>query len=136
MSEKMDTSINSIAGNNDSDHLLLVSAYKKWYKTLNEVVQLHIHYMNSFNFLHHCYIYIIVQVFFLCHYKVNVFNTTVVFKNGTKAAQQFCRSYFLSSSVMYMIRLVFFPVFIFHLFLLSSILPYIFVIFCVLQNLR
>ncbi|KMZ65415.1 putative ATP-dependent RNA helicase DHX36 [Zostera marina] len=60
MSEKMDTSINSIAGNNDSDHLLLVSAYKKWYKTLNE--------------------------------------------NGTKAAQQFCRSYFLSSSVMYMIR--------------------------------
>jgi len=60
MSEKMDTSINSIAGNNDSDHLLLVSAYKKWYKTLNE--------------------------------------------NGTKAAQQFCRSYFLSRTVMYMIR--------------------------------
>lgn len=38
MSEKKGTSTDSIAGNNDSDHLLLVSAYKKWSKTLNEVV--------------------------------------------------------------------------------------------------
>lgn len=47
-------------GNGQSDHLLMMVAYRKWEKILRE--------------------------------------------NGVKAAQQFCTSYFLSSSVMYMIR--------------------------------
>ncbi|XP_027113217.2 DExH-box ATP-dependent RNA helicase DExH7, chloroplastic-like isoform X1 [Coffea arabica] len=47
-------------GNGQSDHLLVMVAYRKWEKILHE--------------------------------------------NGVKAAQQFCTSYFLSSSVMYMIR--------------------------------
>ncbi|KAJ4756658.1 ATP-dependent RNA helicase [Rhynchospora pubera] len=50
----------STGGHKQSDHLLMVLAYNKWSKVLNE--------------------------------------------NGPKAAQQFCRSFFLNSSVMYMIR--------------------------------
>lgn len=50
----------SCGNDKQSDHLIMVTAYKKWEKNLHQ--------------------------------------------KGAKAAQQFCKSYFLSSSVMYMIR--------------------------------
>ncbi|OIT26180.1 PREDICTED: DExH-box ATP-dependent RNA helicase DExH7, chloroplastic-like isoform X1 [Nicotiana attenuata] len=60
LSDKLGGETDSGSGNWQSDHLLMMVAYKKWEKILRE--------------------------------------------NGVKAAKQFCSSYFLSSSVMYMIR--------------------------------
>ncbi|KAG5525808.1 hypothetical protein RHGRI_032182 [Rhododendron griersonianum] len=60
LTDKIDGASESDEGSRQSDHLLMVVAYKKWEKILRE--------------------------------------------NGVKAAQRFCSSYFLSSSVMYMIR--------------------------------
>ncbi|XP_055816324.1 DExH-box ATP-dependent RNA helicase DExH7, chloroplastic-like isoform X1 [Solanum dulcamara] len=60
LSDKLGCETDSGNGNWQSDHLLMMVAYKKWEKILRE--------------------------------------------NGVKAAKQFCSSYFLSSSVMYMIR--------------------------------
>ncbi|XP_059313551.1 DExH-box ATP-dependent RNA helicase DExH7, chloroplastic isoform X2 [Lycium ferocissimum] len=60
LGDKLGCETDSGSGNWQSDHLLMMVAYKKWEKILRE--------------------------------------------NGVKAAKQFCSSYFLSSSVMYMIR--------------------------------
>ncbi|KAL6964434.1 RNA helicase [Sarracenia purpurea var. burkii] len=60
LTDKLEGASESDKGNRQSDHLLMMVAYKKWEKILRE--------------------------------------------NGVKAAQRFCSSYFLSSSVMYMIR--------------------------------
>lgn len=60
LSDKLGCETDSDSGNWQSDHLLMMVAYKKWEKILRE--------------------------------------------KGVKAAKQFCSSYFLSSSVMYMIR--------------------------------
>ncbi|KAB1225897.1 ATP-dependent RNA helicase DHX36 [Morella rubra] len=60
MNDKIDDSSDSDNGDRQSDHVLLMTAYRKWDKILRE--------------------------------------------KGVKAAQQFCNSNFLSSSVMYMIR--------------------------------
>ncbi|XP_059648206.1 DExH-box ATP-dependent RNA helicase DExH7, chloroplastic isoform X1 [Cornus florida] len=60
LTDKPDSANNSDDGNRQSDHLVMMIAYKKWEKVLHQ--------------------------------------------EGVKAAQRFCNSYFLSSSVMYMIR--------------------------------
>ncbi|XP_057466071.1 DExH-box ATP-dependent RNA helicase DExH7, chloroplastic-like isoform X1 [Actinidia eriantha] len=60
LTNKLDGASEADEGNGQSDHLLMMVAYKKWEKILRE--------------------------------------------NGVKAAQRFCSLYFLSSSVMYMIR--------------------------------
>ncbi|KAM7478823.1 hypothetical protein LguiA_027036 [Lonicera macranthoides] len=60
LTDKLGGKSDSDDGNKQSDHLVMMVAYKKWEKILNE--------------------------------------------SGVKAAQRFCSSYFLSSSVMYMIR--------------------------------
>ncbi|KAJ9158973.1 hypothetical protein P3X46_024509 [Hevea brasiliensis] len=60
LTDKLDGSNDSNDSDRQSDHIVMMVAYKKWEKILNE--------------------------------------------KGVKAAQQFCSSYFLSSSVMYMIR--------------------------------
>ncbi|XP_052191701.1 DExH-box ATP-dependent RNA helicase DExH7, chloroplastic-like [Diospyros lotus] len=60
LADKLDAPTESDTANRQSDHLLMMVAYRKWEKVLRE--------------------------------------------NGVTAAQRFCRSYFLSNSVMYMIR--------------------------------
>uniref|UniRef100_A0A2C9V5D8 RNA helicase n=1 Tax=Manihot esculenta TaxID=3983 RepID=A0A2C9V5D8_MANES len=60
LTDKLDGSSDSNESDRQSDHIVMMVAYKKWEKILNE--------------------------------------------KGVKAAQQFCSSYFLSSSVMFMIR--------------------------------
>ncbi|KAL3515702.1 hypothetical protein ACH5RR_022604 [Cinchona calisaya] len=60
LTNKIGGEYDSSDGNSQSDHILMMVAYRKWEKILHE--------------------------------------------NGVKAAQQFCTSYFLSSSIMYMIR--------------------------------